>query len=43
MVSLRIFVRVLPADTPRIEDVSVHPSDILFTLGASVLAGLLFG
>ncbi len=43
MVSLRIFVRVLPADTPRIQDVSVHASDILFTLGASVLAGFLFG
>jgi predicted permease len=43
LVSLRIFVRVLPADTPRIEDVSVHTGDILFTLGASVLAGFLFG
>jgi predicted permease len=34
---------LLPADTPRIQDVSLHPKDILFTLGASVLAGLLFG
>jgi putative ABC transport system permease protein len=43
LASLRIFVRLLPADTPRIEDVSLHIGDILFTLGASVLAGLLFG
>ncbi|MGA2251060.1 ADOP family duplicated permease [Terracidiphilus sp.] len=41
--SLRIFVRLLPAGTPRIENISLRPSDILFTLGASVLAGLLFG
>ncbi|HTB97485.1 MAG TPA: ABC transporter permease [Terracidiphilus sp.] len=41
--SLRIFVRLLPADTPRIEDISLHAGDILFTLAASVLAGLLFG
>lgn len=41
--SLRIFVGLLPADTPRIEDVGLHANDILFTLGASVLAGVLFG
>ncbi len=41
--SLRIFIGLLPADTPRIEDVSLHLGDILFTLGASILAGLLFG
>jgi predicted permease len=41
--SLRIFVGLLPAGTPRIEDVSLHASDVLFTLGASVSAGLLFG
>jgi predicted permease len=41
--SLRVFVGLLPADTPRIQDVSLHVSDILFTMGASVLAGLLFG
>jgi predicted permease len=43
LVSLRIFVRVLPADTPRIGEVSLHAGDILFTLGVSALAGLLFG
>ncbi len=41
--SLRIFVGFLPADTPRIQDISLHLGDILFTLGASVLAGLIFG
>jgi predicted permease len=41
--SLRIFVGLLPADTPRIENVALHSSDVFFTLGASVLAGLLFG
>ncbi len=41
--SLRIFVGLLPADTPRIEGVALHARDVLFTLGASVLAGLLFG
>ncbi|HEY6488982.1 MAG: ABC transporter permease [Terracidiphilus sp.] len=41
--SLRLFVRLLPADTPRIQDISLHAGDVLFTIGASVLAGLLFG
>jgi predicted permease len=41
--SLRLFLGLLPADTPRIEDVSLHLRDVVFTLGASILAGLLFG
>jgi predicted permease len=41
--SLRIFVGFLPADTPRIHNISLHATDIIFTLGVSVLAGLLFG
>lgn len=41
--SLRLFVGLLPADTPRIQDVSLHWADIGFTLAASVVAGLLFG
>jgi predicted permease len=41
--SLRIFAGMLPADTPRIQEVSLHAGDLLFTLGASVLAGVLFG
>jgi predicted permease len=40
---LRIFLHLLPADTPRIASISLHTSDILFTLAASVFAGLLFG
>ena len=41
--SLRIFMRLLPADTPRLGSISLRPSDVLFTLAVSVLAGLLFG
>ncbi|HWA96176.1 MAG TPA: ABC transporter permease [Terracidiphilus sp.] len=41
--SLRIFVGLLPADTPRLADVRLHAGDALFTLGASLVAGLLFG
>ena len=41
--SLRLFVRLLPVDTPRIQDVSLHPGDVVFTLCASVFAGLIFG
>ncbi len=41
--SLRIFLRLMPQDTPRIQDISLHMGDVLFTLGASVLAGVLFG
>ncbi|WP_348263628.1 ABC transporter permease [Telmatobacter sp. DSM 110680] len=43
LASLRLFVHLLPADTPRIQDVSLHFGDITFTLCASVLAGLMFG
>jgi predicted permease len=42
-VSLRLFVGLLPADTPRVQDISLHGGDVAFTLGASLLAGLLFG
>jgi predicted permease len=41
--SLHLFVRLLPVGTPRIDTISLHPSDIFFTLGASLLAGLIFG
>ena len=43
LLSLRVFLQLLPADTPRIQDVSLHAGDLLFTLGTSVLAGILFG
>ena len=41
--SLRVFVSLLPADTPRVDSISLRPPDIFFTLAASVLVGLLFG
>jgi predicted permease len=41
--SLRLFIGLLPADSPRIQDVTLHWGDVLFTIGASVIAGLLFG
>ena len=41
--SLRLFVSLLPADTPRIQDVSPHVGDVIFTLCASIVAGLIFG
>jgi predicted permease len=40
---LRVFVRLLPGDTPRLQDISLHLGDIVFTLCASIVAGLLFG
>ena len=43
LASLRLFVSMLPADTPRLHDVSLHSGDVVFTLCAAVLAGLLFG
>ena len=42
-VSLRTFVHLLPLDTPRISNVSLHWDVLLFTAAASVLTGLLFG
>ena len=41
--SLRLFVGLLPADTPRIGDISLHVSDALFTMAAAIFAGVLFG
>ena len=41
--SLRLFVHLLPADTPRIEDVTLHAGDVAFTICASIVAGLIFG
>lgn len=41
--SLRIFVGLLPTDTPRIENVGLNWGDVVFTICASVFAGLVFG
>jgi predicted permease len=43
LATLRLFVSLLPADTPRLANISVHPADALFTFGASLVAGILFG
>ncbi|MGC1936602.1 MAG: ABC transporter permease [Candidatus Acidiferrales bacterium] len=34
---------LLPPDTPRVEDLSIDQAVLWFTLGASILAGILFG
>jgi predicted permease len=41
--SLRGLVRLLPADTPRLNEISIHWPVILFAAAASVLSGFLFG
>jgi predicted permease len=41
--SLQVFIRLLPADTPRLSNVSLHGSVLLFAAIASVVAGFLFG
>ena len=41
--SLRALVTLLPADTPRVEDVALHWPVFLFTAIAAVLTGVLFG
>jgi predicted permease len=41
--SLQVFVRLLPADTPRLDNVALHGSVLLFAAIASVVAGFAFG
>jgi predicted permease len=41
--SLRVFVGLLPADTPRLSEVGLSWSVFLFAAGVSVLTGFLFG
>ncbi|MDQ2711054.1 MAG: ABC transporter permease [Acidobacteriota bacterium] len=41
--ALRLLVALGPADLPRIEDISIDGPVLLFTLGISFMAGLLFG
>lgn len=40
---VRLLVAVSPRDLPRVEEVSLNGVGLLFTLGISVLTGLLFG
>ncbi len=40
---LRLLVAIAPADLPRLDEVSLDPVVLLFTLGVSILSGLLFG
>jgi putative ABC transport system permease protein len=40
---VRLLVAVSPRDLPRVEEVSINAGVLLFTLGISVLTGLLFG
>jgi predicted permease len=42
-VSLQGFVRLLPADTPRLNDISLRWPVLLFAGAAAVIAGFLFG
>ncbi len=42
-VSLRALVKLLPADTPRVGDISLHWTVFLFAAGISVATGVLFG
>jgi len=41
--SLRLMTKLLPADTPRLNDLGLHWHAFLFAAGVSVLTGLLFG
>ena len=41
--SIVLLREVAPAGLPRLEEIGINPVVILFTLGVSVLAGLLFG
>ncbi len=40
---LRLLVAIAPTDLPRLEEVGLHASVLVFTLGISMLAGVLFG
>ena len=41
--ALRLLVRIAPANLPRLDNITIDPVVMLFTLAISVLAGLLFG
>ncbi len=41
--ALRLLVVLRPANLPRLDEISIDPSVLLFTLAVSLVAGLLFG
>jgi putative ABC transport system permease protein len=41
--ALKLLVRIAPASLPRLQDISIDPRVLLFTLAVSLFAGLLFG
>ena len=41
--ALRVLIWSAPANLPRIEDISIDPQVLLFTLAISLVAGILFG
>jgi len=41
--ALRLLVSIGPANLPRLAEISLDPGSLLFTLGLSLLSGLLFG
>jgi predicted permease len=41
--ALQLLVSIGPANLPRLEEISIDPAVLLFTLAISLLAGLLFG
>jgi len=41
--ALRLLVAIAPANLPRMESISIDGTVLLFTLGVSLMAGLLFG
>ncbi|HLK18356.1 MAG TPA: ABC transporter permease [Bryobacteraceae bacterium] len=41
--ALRVLVNIAPASLPRLDNITIDPTVLAFTLGVSLLAGLLFG
>ncbi len=41
--AVRLLVSIAPASLPRLEEISIDPLVLVFTLGISLLAGVLFG
>jgi putative ABC transport system permease protein len=41
--ALRLLVKIAPSRLPRLDNISIDPFAVLFTLGVSLMAGILFG